>query len=81
MTLKTANYFSHTKLQLMMLHHHIKFGNKVFCGSEDIIQTNNKTLTDNLTLHCDLDSNPFFFSQDTPAYDANQVLLQTDQHF
>ena len=27
-------------LWLMMLHHHIKFGNKTFWGSEDIIQTN-----------------------------------------
>ena len=37
-TLKTATttkYFCVT-LWLMMLHHHIKFGNKMFCDSEDI---------------------------------------------
>ena len=27
-------------LWLMMLHHHTKFGNKMFCCSDDIIQTN-----------------------------------------
>ena len=27
-------------LCLKVLHHHTKFGNKVFCGSEDIILTN-----------------------------------------
>ena len=29
-----------TTLWLMMLHHHTKFGNKMFCDLEDIIQTN-----------------------------------------
>ena len=64
----------------MMLHHHTKFGNKMFCDSEDIIQTNI------LNPCCDLDlehSNPIF-PQNTPAYDAvlsNQVWLQTDQQF
>ena len=27
-------------LWLMTLHHHTMFGNKMLCGSEDIIQTN-----------------------------------------
>ena len=53
----------------MMLHHHTKFGNKMFRGSEDIIRT---SFTDNLNHCCDLDlkcSNPIF-PQDTLAYDA-----------
>ena len=29
-----------TTLWLMTLHHHTKFGNKMFCDSEDIIRTN-----------------------------------------
>ena len=59
------------------------FGNKMFCGSEDII---GQTFTSILNLHCDLDlecSNQVF-PQDTLAYDAvlpNQVWLQTDQQF
>ena len=36
LTLKIANIFFHKTLQLMMLHHHIKFGHKMFCGLEDI---------------------------------------------
>ena len=47
-----------------------------------------QTFTDILNLCCDLDlessTPPFFFSLDTPAYDAvvsNQVWLQTDQQF
>ena len=32
--------FFRTTLWLMMLHHHAKFGNKMLCSSEDIIQTN-----------------------------------------
>ena len=31
--------FLHT-LFLMMLHDHTRFGDKIFCGSEDIVQTN-----------------------------------------
>ena len=64
----------------MMLHHHTKFGNKMFCDSEDIIQTNI------LNLRCDLDlkrSNSIF-PQNTPAYDAvpsDQFWLKTDQQF
>ena len=27
-------------LWLMMLHNHIRFGNEMFCGSEDIVQIN-----------------------------------------
>ena len=53
----------------MMLHHHTKFGNKMFCGSEDIIRTNIHwhfesavTLTLNAVIQ--------FFPQDIPAYDA-----------
>ena len=55
----------------------------MFCGSEDIIQTNIHYYCD---LCCDLDlecSNPFFL-QETQAYDAvlsHQVWLQTNQHF
>ena len=66
----------------MMLHKHTKFGNKMFCGSEDIVQTNINIFN----LRCDLDlerSNPIF-PQDTPAYDAvlsNQVWMQMDQQF
>ena len=69
-------------LRRMMLHHHTEFGNKTFCGSENIIQT----FTDIFNLCCDLDlkhSNPIF-PQGTPAYDAvllNQVWSQTDQQF
>ena len=47
-------------LWLMILHYHTKFGNKIFCGSEDIIWTNINILT----FHCDVEpecSNPFFF--------------------
>ena len=67
----------------MMLHHHTKFGNKMFCGSEDNIQTN---IHDILNLRCDLHlerSNPIF-AQDTPVSNAvltKQVWLQTDQQF
>ena len=69
-------------LWLMILHHHTKFGNKMFCDSEDIIWT----FTDILNLRNDLDlecRNPIF-PQDTLAYDAmvqNQVWLQRDQQF
>ena len=63
-------------IRLMMLHQHTKFGSKIFCDSEDIIQKiSRQTSTDIVNLHYDLDlecSNPKF-QQDTPAYDA--VLL------
>ena len=45
-------------LWLMLMHHHTKFGNKMFCSLENTIWTN----TDILTLHCNLDlkcNNPF----------------------
>ena len=66
----------------MMLHHHTKFGNKMICGSEDIIQT----FTNILNLCCDLDLEHSYqiFAQDTPTYDvllSDQVWLQTDQQF
>ena len=32
--------FPHMTLWLMMLHYYTKFGNKMFCSSEDIIQKN-----------------------------------------
>ena len=73
----------HIILLLMMLHHHTQFGNKMFCDSENIIQT---TFTDLQNLHCDFDlkhSNPIF-PPGTLAYDAvlsNQVWLQTNQQF
>ena len=73
MTLLLNQFFCMT-LWLIMLHKHTKFGNKMFCGSEDIVQTNINIFN----LRCDLDlerSNPIF-PQDTLAYDAvlsNQV--------
>ena len=69
-------------LQLMMMHHNSKFGNKMFGGLDDIIWININILT----LCCDLDRkrrNPIL-SQDNHAYDAvlaNLVWLQTDQQF
>ena len=69
-------------LQLMMMHHNTKFGNKMLGGLEDTIWTN----TDILTLHCDLDlkcSYPFF-SQKILAYDdvsSDQVWLPKNQQF
>ena len=70
-------------LWLMMLHNHTRFGNKMFCGSEDIIQTNIHNISN---LNCDLDlerRNPIF-PQDTQSYDAvlpYQARLQMDQQF
>ena len=52
-------------LRLMMMHHNIKFGNKLFGGLEVIIWTN----IDILTLHCVLDAAIQLFSQDSLAYD------------
>ena len=52
----------------MTMHHYTKFGNKMFGGVENNMWTNSEILT----LRCDLDlerSKPFFFSQDTLAYD------------
>ena len=69
-------------LWIMMLDNHTKFGDKIFCDSEDII----KTFTDILTFCCDLDiehTNPVF-PEEIPAYDAvlsNQDWLQMDQQF
>ena len=69
-------------IKLMMLHHNTKFGNKMFCGSKDILS--GQTFIDILNLCCDLDlehSDPVI-SKGTLAYDAvlaNQVMLQTDQ--
>ena len=51
-----------------MMHHHSKFGNKMFGSSEDIVQIN---IHQHFDLHCDLDlehSNQNF-PQDTPAHD------------
>ena len=62
------NKISHMTLWLMF-HHHTKFGNKLFCDLENIIQ---QTFTDILNLCCDLEleqSNPIF-QQDTTAYNA-----------
>ena len=39
LTVNIKNYFFCMALWLMVLHHHTKFGNKMFCGSEDIIWT------------------------------------------
>ena len=57
-----------------MMHHHIKLGNNMFGDSEDI-----RYHLDKQSLHFNLDhdldlkrSNPIF-SQDTLAYDDNQV--------
>ena len=60
LTLNTVKQFFCITLWLMMLHHHTRYGNKMFCGSEDIIQ---QTFNNILNLHCDLDfehSNPIF---------------------
>ena len=72
-------------LSLILQHHQTKFGNKMFCGSED---NTGQIFTDIFNLRCDLDlerSNPFFFSpQDTLAYNlvlSNRVWLQPDQQF
>ena len=57
LTLKIANQSFCMTLRLMMMHHNIKFGNKLFGGLEVIIWTN----IDILTLCCDLNlerSNP-----------------------
>ena len=70
-------------LWVILLHQHTKFGNKMFCGSKDIIRTN---IHWHFNLRCDLNierSNPNF-PQDTLAFDAvlaNQVSLQTHQQF
>ena len=48
-TLNIVNQFSAMTIWLMMPHNHTRFGNKMLCGSEDIIQTNI------LNLLCDLD--------------------------
>ena len=47
-------------LWLILQHHHTKFGNKMFCGSED---NTGQIFTDIFNLRCDLDlerSNPIF---------------------
>ena len=82
LTLKTVNQFFCVTLWIIMLHNNTRLGNKMICGSVDVIQT----FTDILNFCCDLDferSNPIF-PQDTLAYDTippNQVWLQTDQQF
>ena len=79
LTLNTVNNFFCMTLWLIMLHYHTRFGNKMFFGSEDIIQT----FTDILNLCCGLElecSNPIF-QQDTLAYNvvlSNQLWLQMD---
>ena len=40
LTLNTVNQFFCMTLWLMMLHNHARFGNKMFCGSEDTTRTN-----------------------------------------
>ena len=73
MTLKITSESFCTRLQLMMMHHNTKFGNKMFGGLEDIVWIN----IDILTLPCDLDlecSNPIF-PHDALAYDS----LSSDQ--
>ena len=37
LTLNIVNQFFCMTLWLLMLHYHTRFGNKMFCGSEDII--------------------------------------------
>ena len=70
-------------LWLILQHHHTKFGNKMFCGSED---NTGQIFIDIFNLQCDLDlerSNPIF-PQDTLAYNvvlSNRFWLQTDQQF
>ena len=40
MTLNIANQFFFMTLKLMFMHHHTKFGNKMYGGSEDVIWPN-----------------------------------------
>ena len=73
LTLKIANDSFRMTLQLIMMRHNTKFGNKIFGDLEDIFWIN----IDDLTLRCDLDlerSNPVFL-QDALAYDS----LSSDQ--
>ena len=61
LTLKTANQYVPITLHFMMMHQHIKFGNKRFSSSKDIVRT---TFTDTLRFCCDFDvehSNPIFY--------------------
>ena len=81
--LKIVNQSFCLILMLTMMHHNTKFGNKMFGNLEAIIWTNIEILT----ICCDLDvehNNPFFFSEDTLAYDdvsSDQVWLLKNQQF
>ena len=72
----TKQFFPRMTLQFMMLHHHTMFGNKMFCGSEDIRTNIHWHLEPFLLLWpWPQQSNPIF-SKDSPAYDevpSNQV--------
>ena len=80
LTMKIANKSFCMTLQLMMMHHNTKLGNKMLGGLEDIIWMN----IDFLTLRCDLDlecSNPII-PPDALAYDnlpSDHVWLQKNQ--
>ena len=55
LTLMIANQSFDTPLKLIKwvyMYHHTKFGCKMLCGSENIVQ---KTFDEILNLHCDLD--------------------------
>ena len=61
LTLKITDIFFRMTLWLILLHHHTKFGNKMFCGSDDNIR---QIFTDIVNICCDLDLNAViqFFS-------------------
>ena len=70
-------------LWLMMLHHHTKFGNKMFCNSEDNYHLDKHSLTFwTFTVTFTLNAVIQFFSQDMLAYDdisSDQIRLQRNQ--
>ena len=62
----------------MMPHNNTRFGNKMFCGSEDIVGLTFTNIL-NLCYDLDLERSNSMFPQNTLAYDAvlqNQVWLQ-----
>ena len=79
----TANHFFFCRtLQLIMMHHNTKFGNKMLGGLENISWTNINILT--LTVTLTLNAVIFFFLHHTLAYDnvsSDQVWLPRNQQF
>ena len=65
----SKQFFFRVTIWLILLHHHTKFGNRMFCGQKI---SSGQIFTDIFNLRCDLDlqrSNPIF-PQDTLAYDV-----------